>query len=58
MKDGEDVDDIEIPVGDRDKDEWILFIEGIEGVLGDHVDHKKEKVDATDDCHCAEATQC
>ena len=42
-------------MSDRDDNEWILLIKGIEGVLGNHVDHKEQEIDAADDCHRAEA---
>ena len=42
-------------MSDRDDDKRILLIKGIEGVLGDHIGHKEQEIDAADDCHRAEA---
>jgi hypothetical protein len=44
-------------MGDGDEDKWIALIEGVKGVLGDHVDNEKDEVNAADDSHNAKARE-
>ena len=44
-------------MSDWDKDKWVALIKGVKCVLRDHVDHKEDQVNATDDGHDAEASE-
>lgn len=43
-------------MSDRDHDKWVALIKGVKGVLGDHIDHQQNQIDAADDGHGAKAT--
>ena len=57
MENGQDVDNIKVAVGEGDKDKWVALIEGVKGIVGDHIDNKEDEVNATDNCHDAEASE-